>query len=205
MTKTIIESSMGKLTRYIVDSGRNMQSQNDKRIELMRAGKHSGSEIDKTEDNLRKRRRGLNLASKAIHRKMENHSMKEDAPANNVGGGGIAGVGVGPNGEPGVSKKAQRKHNKDQSTPTSVILGMLRRKAPSQLAEETFAGAMVFEVSSKIFHNLTHAKRKGKHWRTYLDEDDSYAEIREWARKNKGPIVVRNECTGEMRYVRYRS
>jgi hypothetical protein len=27
------------------------------------------------------------------------------APANNVGGGAIAGVGVGPQGEPGVSKK----------------------------------------------------------------------------------------------------
>ena len=74
----------------------------------------------------------------------------------------------------------------------------------ADLKEETFAGATVFEVNSKLFHNLTLAKRKGKHWRTYLEEDDCYAEIREWARKNpKGKIVVRNECTGEMRYVRY--
>lgn len=80
---------------------------------------------------------------------------------------------------------------------------MFRRKSPNMVAEDTFAGAVVFEVNSKIFHNLTLAKRKGKHWRTYLEEDDCYAEIREWARKNKGPIVVRNECTGEMRYVRY--
>jgi hypothetical protein len=49
------------------------------------------------------------------------------------------------------------------------------------------------------------SKRKGKHWRTYLEEDDCYAEIREWANKNKGPIVVRNEATGEMRYIRYKN
>lgn len=35
--------------------------------------------------------------------------MIEDAPAVNVGGGAIAGAGVGPDGEPGVSKKKQKK------------------------------------------------------------------------------------------------
>ena len=48
------------------------------------------------------------------------------------------------------------------------------------------------------------AKRKGKHWRTYLEEDDCYSAIREWANKNKGPIIVRNAVTSEMRYIRYR-
>ena len=130
--------------------------------------------------------------------------IREDAPTVNVGGGNIAGAGIGKDGEPGVPKKKQPRNG---SIPTSAILGMLRRKAPSQLAEEslpTFAGAVVFEVSSSLFHNLIHAKKKGRHWRTYLEEDDCFAEIREWANKNKGPIIVRNECTGEMRYVRYR-
>ena len=197
--------------------------------------------------------------------------IKEDAPAVNVGSGNIAGAGVGPQGEPGVSPKHQPKKNR--STPTAAILGYFRRKAPNQLAEvsqdlanrahaysleksqamsnvyavdaakksykttdrlkshitrkwgkkgakqadkhyddyfhgrvdeETFAGATVFEVNSKLFHSLTLAKRKGKHWRTYLEEDDCYAEIREWANKHpKGKIVVRNECTGEMRYMRH--
>lgn len=36
----------------------------------------------------------------------------EEEPANNVGGGNIAGLGVGPDGEPGVSKKNQKKHKK---------------------------------------------------------------------------------------------
>jgi len=40
----------------------------------------------------------------AVYRSFIN-SMKEDAPANAVGGGQIAGVGIPPQGEPGVKKK----------------------------------------------------------------------------------------------------
>lgn len=36
-------------------------------------------------------------------------SMNEDAPVNVVGGGAIAGLGVGPQGEPGVNMKKKRK------------------------------------------------------------------------------------------------
>jgi hypothetical protein len=36
-------------------------------------------------------------------------SMNEDAPANAVGGGAIAGLGVGPQGEPGVNMKKKKK------------------------------------------------------------------------------------------------
>lgn len=69
---------------------------------------------------------------------------------------------------------------------------------------ETFAGSVVFEVSSSVFHHARNEKRKGKHWRTYLDEDDCFAEIREYAHKNPGRgIVLRNENTGEMCYARY--
>jgi hypothetical protein len=43
----------------------------------------------------------------------KNKELKEDggiigAPTNNVGGGAIAGVGVGPNGEPGISIKKKK-------------------------------------------------------------------------------------------------
>jgi hypothetical protein len=37
--------------------------------------------------------------------RLEKHLNKEDVPVNNVSGGQIAGVGVGPQGEPGVKKK----------------------------------------------------------------------------------------------------
>ena len=126
--------------------------------------------------------------------------IKEDAPVNNVGSGNIPGAGVAAAGKPAnfgdaiVSSGAAKQWKKQNK--------LFRRKDP--LMEDTFAGAVVFEVNSKLFHNLTMQKRKGKHWRTYLEEDDCYAEIREWAKKHpKGKIVVRNECTGEMRYVRY--
>ena len=70
--------------------------------------------------------------------------------------------------------------------------------------EETFAGAVVFEVSSSTFHNAKMEKRKGKHWRTYLDECDELTEIRNYANKNPGkPIVLQNRTTNEMVYVRY--
>lgn len=44
--------------------------------------------------------------------------MIEDGIVNSAGGGAIAGIGVGPDGEPGVSKKRQKKIQKDQ---TSVV------------------------------------------------------------------------------------
>ena len=189
----------------------------------------------------------------------------EDAPTNSAGGGGIAGIGVGPAGDPPVSVKVQKKrYGQTKSIPTPVIINMLRRKAPNPIAEdtekqghalvvnnkvvargskrqmishakkhhgglshekgihltltgkkvgqnwkdvikeETFAGAVVFEVSSSTFHNAKTEKRKGKHWRTYLDECDELSEIREYAKKNPNKaIVLRNENTGEMCYARY--
>lgn len=45
--------------------------------------------------------------------------VQEDAPANNVGGGNIAGVGVGPAGEPGIMPKKKKKK--------TIIMGMLKR------------------------------------------------------------------------------
>ena len=41
----------------------------------------------------------------------------EDAPVNNVGGGNIAGVGVGPAGEPGIKKKKKK----------TIVMGFIKR------------------------------------------------------------------------------
>lgn len=38
--------------------------------------------------------------------------IDEDAPANSAGGGAIAGIGIGPKGEPGVTKKQAKKYKK---------------------------------------------------------------------------------------------
>jgi hypothetical protein len=126
---------------------------------------------------------------------------KEDAPAVNTSG--VAGIGVGPQGEPGVSPKVQKKRYGKIRSPL-LFPDMIKRTVPNLVKEETFAGAVVFEVSSSVFHAAKLEKRKGKHWRKYLEEDDCLAEIREYANKNPHkPIVLRNENTGEMCYARY--
>ena len=101
------------------------------------------------------------------------NKLKEEAPTNAVGGGNVAGLGVGPQGEPGIRKRGK------------------------------FAGHDTFIVKRQTFLSLKEAKKKGKHWRTYLEEDDAYADLREYARKHKGPIVVECEATGACMFVRY--
>lgn len=67
-----------------------------------------------------------------------------------------------------------------------------------------FAGHETFIVSAKTFNSLKEAKTKGKHWRKYLDEDDAYYDLREYAKKKKkGPIIVEDERTGACMFVRY--
>ena len=43
--------------------------------------------------------------------------MKEDAPVNSAGGGNIAGIGVGPDGEPGIKKKKKK----------DIVMGLIKR------------------------------------------------------------------------------
>lgn len=107
--------------------------------------------------------------------------VDEDASANAAGGGNVAGLGVGPQGEPGRPPQ---------------LMPMARRGKP-------FMGIEPYVVSSKVFNQLREAKRRGKHWRTYLEEDDAYHHIRMEAKKSKGPIVVEDERTGALMYVRY--
>lgn len=51
-----------------------------------------------------------NMAAKAARSRKED--VEEDAPTVNVGGGAIAGLGVGPQGEPGLTKAQQKKYKK---------------------------------------------------------------------------------------------
>ena len=66
-----------------------------------------------------------------------------------------------------------------------------------------FMNMETFVVSSSTFNSLRQQKKKGKHWRTYLEEDDAYHDLREYAKKCKGPIIVEDERTGACMYVRY--
>ena len=51
-------------------------------------------------------------------REFKKELEKEEAPANSAGSGNIAGIGVGPDGEPGVKKKKKK----------DVVMGTLKRK-----------------------------------------------------------------------------
>ena len=112
--------------------------------------------------------------------------FKEEAPVNNVGSGNIAGVGVGPKGEPGRNPS---------------LMPMVRRS-------KDFAGKAVFSVPPKLYDDARLEKRKYQRWTKYLDENsyDELAPIREYANANPAmPIIIENEKTGAMCYVKYGS
>ena len=67
-----------------------------------------------------------------IINKINEEDMEEDAPTNNVGGGNIAGVGVGPDGEPGIrmskAKKKKKENEDEQDKITRKIKTMMMKK-----------------------------------------------------------------------------
>lgn len=111
-------------------------------------------------------------------------ALQEEAPVNNVGSGNIAGLGVGPKGEPGRNPS---------------LMPMVRRS-------KDFAGKAVFSVPPKLYDEARLQKRKYQRRTKYLDENsyDELAPIREYANANPTkPIIIENEKTGAMCYVKY--
>lgn len=112
-----------------------------------------------------------------VHR--ANGMQNEDAPAMSAGSGAVAGIGVGPHGEPGISHST-----------------MLKRKK--------FAGMDVFEVNSDIFHSLRFGKRKHARYEHYVGNDEVGQAIREYGNEDYSrPIIIQDERTGAMCYLRY--
>lgn len=103
---------------------------------------------------------------------------KEDAaavaaPTNAAGSGNVAGIGVGPQGEPGVYRPKQ------------------------------FAGCKVFEVNSTTFQRCLHGKVRYEQYKKYVGNDTIGEEIRIYGRKNpKKGIILMDELTGSMLYLR---
>lgn len=107
-----------------------------------------------------------------------NTLQQEDVPANSAGAGDVAGLGTGSQGEPGVS--------------TSLV----KRK--------TFAGHDVFEVNSEWFHKARFGKKKYARYEDYVGNDEIGEAIRQYGREDYGrPIVIQDERTGAMCYLRY--
>jgi hypothetical protein len=141
-------------------------------------------------------------------------SVEEEAPANAVGGGNIAGLGVGAKGEPGLNTKQRlsykKKNQLDDKSREGQIATFIRRAKPvmeeteSNVRKGKFAGHDTFIVPSTVFHKARLEKHKGKHWKSYIGEDEHGMAIREYANKNrKNAIVLEDEMTGAMCYARY--
>ena len=92
--------------------------------------------------------------------------QKEDAPANSAGGGGVAGIGVGPDGEPGVHVKKKKKD--DMKT---HIMSFLKRFKTVKEDNEMRASEIASQASNDselyrrqiqpIIKNLGRKKFKG--------------------------------------------
>lgn len=121
--------------------------------------------------------------------------FKEEAPTVNAGSGNIAGIGVGPKGEPGISKANQKKHGKN----------VLRRAPPQALPMGTFWGQKTFIVPDRMVNEVRMQKRKGKWWVNYLGEEDEISQaIREYANANPcEPIILEGENYGHIVFARY--
>lgn len=127
-------------------------------------------------------------------KKLIKKDIVEEAPTNSAGSGSVAGIGVGPDGEPGLSTSTRDKHKKR----------ILKRAPPQALPMGWFAGKKTFKVPSHVFENAKLAKRKHQRWVSYLQEDEVGRAIREFANKNPyDPIILECEKTGYMCYARY--
>jgi RNA polymerase sigma factor (sigma-70 family) len=65
---------------------------------------------------------------------------KEDAPANNVGGGNIAGLGVGAAGEPGIKKKKKK----------TIVMGILKRNIKDNFDNNNIMLKQVLDSLDKV-------------------------------------------------------
>lgn len=113
--------------------------------------------------------------------------LKEDAPANAIGSG--------------INGLSSAKPTTGSVTGYDKLLmkgKVLRRKPPAM-----FGGKAVFKVSSESFHRARLGKVHRKHYKSYVSGDLG-EEIRQYALENPNePIIVEDEKTGAMVYLRY--
>lgn len=107
-------------------------------------------------------------------------NIKEDGIVNAAGPGNIAGIGIGPKGEPGRPGKLMRR--------------------------QKFGGCEAFVVDSEYFHKCRMGKRKYTRYENYVGNDEIGEEIRQYGRHPKTcneAIIVMDEKTGCMMYLKY--
>jgi hypothetical protein len=141
--------------------------------------------------------------------------LHEEAAVNAAGSGGIAGIGVGPKGEPGIQKKARTRMltrllpKKMLKTITSEAIesgpGELRVDEDGpEVSRTKFAGQEVFQVPSEYFHKARLGKAKYAHYKHYVGTDRTGQSIRDFGNRNYGkPIIIQDAATQHMIYLRY--
>ena len=67
-------------------------------------------------------------------------NMKEDAPVNSAGGGNIAGIGVGPDGEPGIKKKKKK----------DIVMGLIKRNVKENFDNNNLLLKQVLDGLDKV-------------------------------------------------------
>lgn len=106
---------------------------------------------------------------------MEAADLAEDgaAPAMSAGSGAVAGIGVGPQGEPGIYRP------------------------------KTFAGCRVFEVDAATFQKCRFGKKKYARYEQYVGTGPIGEDIKNYGRKyRKKGIILMDAMTGSMFYLR---
>jgi hypothetical protein len=78
---------------------------------IQTATDYMSTELDESKEFYAAGREYPNLVDNVWAARMQ-ESVNEEVPANNAGGGNIAGIGVGPKGEPGVTRSAMDKYKK---------------------------------------------------------------------------------------------
>lgn len=69
---------------------------------------------------------------------------------------------------------------------------------------DTFAGADVFDVDMDTIHNTRFGKNRYHRWSKYVGEDEVGLAIRDHAKSTKNDIILKDQTTGTMSYLRKR-
>lgn len=93
------------------------------RGKLLSGLKKSGYDATERQNYWKAEQEKLKAEHEKLTKEIEARRMKEDAPVNNVGGGNVAGLGIGPQGEPGVNLR-----NKKKVIPFSIFTRKMSNK-----------------------------------------------------------------------------
>lgn len=147
------------------------------------------------------------LIAEMLNEEGEGAAPAGGAPANNSGGGAIAGLGVPA--APGMSTNPRfaeppvdlRKKKKRPEILTRASMTQTESVEPS----DTFAGADVFEADLDAVHNARFGKNRYHRWSKYVGEDEFGVSVRDHAKSTKRDIVIKDQTTGVMTYLRKRT